>query len=236
MIRSPVGNSVGADCASLICGPTIQSGEGFKGNFPSEFPGEFWWWFFGECSFGDAPELAICLNHFVLIDVCSTEFLVVWLKICTGLKWVSFRETHRWEHFGRADRIALITCLKKLDVRILNNQAFNTEWNVQSRMVYSIRAPLWPQKKQGPDWNFQARMKISIGDHQPYTATTKDFRSKTGFRRGWCTNCQNLREQQNGYHPQDCTGDVHHCFCGGGAWIAGFDFKPRLTVCKLGAL
>ena len=25
------------------------------------------------------------------------------------------------------------------------------------------------------------------------------------------------------HHPQDCTGDVHHGFCGGGAQIVGFD-------------
>ena len=55
---------------------------------------------------------------------------------------------------------------------------------------------------------------VSLRDHQPCTATTKDFGSKKGFRRGWCTNSQNLREQQNVYHPQDCTGDVHHGFCG----------------------
>ena len=64
-----------------------------------------------------------------------------------------------------------------------------------------------------------------IGDHQPYTATTKDFGSKKGFRRGWCTNCHNPREQQNVYHPQDCTGDVHHGFCGGGVRIVGFEFR-----------
>ena len=34
---------------------------------------------------------------------------------------------------------------------------------------------------------------------------------------------ENLREQQNVYHPQDCTGDVHHGFCGGGARIVGFE-------------
>ena len=62
-----------------------------------------------------------------------------------------------------------------------------------------------------------------LWDRQPYTATTKDFGSKKGFQRGWCTNCQNLREQQNVYHPQDCTGDVHHGFCGGGARIMGFE-------------
>ena len=36
-------------------------------------------------------------------------------------------------------------------------------------------------------------------------------------------NCQNLREQQNVYHPQDCTGDVHHGFSGGGARFVGFE-------------
>ena len=38
------------------------------------------------------------------------------LRICTGFKRVSFRETHLWEHFGRTDKTALITCLKKLNV------------------------------------------------------------------------------------------------------------------------
>ena len=41
---------------------------------------------------------------------------MVCLRICTGFKEVSFRETHLWEHFGQADKIALITCLKKLNV------------------------------------------------------------------------------------------------------------------------
>ena len=71
--------------------------------------------------------------------------------------------------------------------------------------------------------NFIAMAFFQVGDHQPYTATTKDFGSKREFQRGWCTDCQNLREQQDVYHPQDCTGDVHHGFCGGGAWIVGFE-------------
>ena len=41
------------------------------------------------------------------------------------------------------------------------NQAFNTEWNFQSRMKFSFRAPLWPQKNRAWDWNFQSRMKTS---------------------------------------------------------------------------
>ena len=38
------------------------------------------------------------------------------LRICTGFKEVCFRETHLREHFGRTDKVALITCLKKLNV------------------------------------------------------------------------------------------------------------------------
>ena len=38
------------------------------------------------------------------------------VRISTGFKEVSFRETHLREHFGRTDQIALITCLKKLNV------------------------------------------------------------------------------------------------------------------------
>ena len=38
------------------------------------------------------------------------------LRVFTGFKGVSFRETHLWEHFGRTDQIALIACLKKLNV------------------------------------------------------------------------------------------------------------------------
>ena len=49
----------------------------------------------------------------------------------------------------------------------------------------------------------------------------KRLRIKKRIQRGWCTNCQNLKEQQNVYHPQDYTGDVHHGFCGGGVRIAG---------------
>ena len=60
--------------------------------------------------------IAICLNHFVLIEVCSGDILVACCRICTGFKGDSFRETHLWEHFGRTDTIALITCLKKLNV------------------------------------------------------------------------------------------------------------------------
>ena len=59
---------------------------------------------------------AICLNNYVLIDVCSVELWSrAWGK-STGFKADSFRETHLWEHFGRTDKIALITCLKNWNV------------------------------------------------------------------------------------------------------------------------
>ena len=53
--------------------------------------------------------------------------------------------------------------LKKfnLERQYWKNQAFNTEWNFQSRMVFSFWAPLWPQKDRARDWNFQSRMKFS---------------------------------------------------------------------------
>ena len=43
---------------------------------------------------------------------------------------------------------------------IEKKQAFNTEWNFQSRMVISFRAPLRLQKNKARDWNLQARMKF----------------------------------------------------------------------------
>ena len=49
------------------------------------------------------------------------------LRICTGFKGVSFRETHLWEHFGRTDKIALITCLKNLNV---SGASLTNEWGV----------------------------------------------------------------------------------------------------------
>ena len=55
-------------------------------------------------------------NNFALIEVCSVEFWVVCLRICTGYIGDFFRETHLWEQFGQTGKIALITCLKKIDV------------------------------------------------------------------------------------------------------------------------
>ena len=44
--------------------------------------------------------------------------------------------------------------LKKINLerRSWKNQAFNTEWNFQSRMKFSFQAPLWPQKNRAWDW------------------------------------------------------------------------------------
>ena len=47
----------------------------------------------GRCA--STIQIAICLNHFVLIAVCSVEFLVECWRICTGFKAVSFRERER---------------------------------------------------------------------------------------------------------------------------------------------
>ena len=63
--------------------------------------------------------------------------------------------------------------------------------------------------------------KIQIGDLQPYTVTTKGLSSCSGIFRG--TNWQNLRQEQNIHHPQDCNSYVHHDFCGGGARIVRFE-------------
>ena len=38
------------------------------------------------------------------------------MRISTGLKGNSFRETRLCEHFGRADKVALTTCLKHFNV------------------------------------------------------------------------------------------------------------------------
>ena len=48
------------------------------------------------------------------------------LRIYAGFTGDSFRETHLWEHFGRTDRIALITCLEQSNV----SGAFPTEWRL----------------------------------------------------------------------------------------------------------
>ena len=82
-----------------------------------------------------------------------------------------------------------------------------------------------------PESWISPKRKGRIGDHQPYTATTNHFGSKKGFQRGWCMNCQNLREQQHVYHHQDYTGDVHHGVCGGGARIVGFEKEQVVFEC-----
>ena len=45
---------------------------------------------------------------------------------------------------------------------ILKKSSFQYGMNFfQSRMVFSFRAPLWPQRNRVWDWNFQSRMKFS---------------------------------------------------------------------------
>ena len=67
---------------------------------------------------------------------------------------------------------------------------------------------------------------LELGDGRlsiSYATPTKGFRSESGIFRGWCTNCHNLREQQDFHHPQDRRGDVQHGFCGCGARIVGLE-------------
>ena len=61
-----------------------------------------------------------------------------------------------------------------------------------------------------------------LGDHQPYTTPQRTSSLKMVFSGGGGTDCQDLREQQNIHHPQDCTGDVQNEFCGGGVRIVEF--------------
>ena len=45
------------------------------------------------------------------------------------------------------------------------------------------------------------------------------------YFQGWCTNCQNLMEQQHVHHPQNYKGGIQHGFRGTGARIEGFDLQ-----------
>ena len=49
------------------------------------------------------------------------------------------------------------------------------------------------------------------------------------YLRGWCTNCQNLREKQNTHHTQDCTGDVYHFRLWGWGWSADCGVRDVIT-------
>ena len=103
--------------------------------------------------------------------------------------------------------------------------------------VYDLFAPD-PWNLLSPIFNtssiFRGLWGFYRGPPTIYCHRQKTSDQNKGFQRGWCTNCQNVREQHNVHHPQDCTGDFHHGFRGGGARIAGFDFntstdsKPKL--------
>ena len=70
--------------------------------------------------------MVICLNHFVLIDVCSVDLLVAWLRMSASFQGYSLREKHLWEHFGQTDKIALITVnVSKTFKRI---RPFSDQW------------------------------------------------------------------------------------------------------------
>ena len=81
-------------------------------------------------------------NHFVLIDVCSVDLRVACVRLSTRFKGVSLRETHLWEHFGWADKIALITCLKNLNVSsafLIRGQKRN--WNRSDSNRCDLKSP-----------------------------------------------------------------------------------------------
>ena len=60
--------------------------------------------------------------------------------------------------------------------------------------------------------------------------------AENGIFGRWCTNCKNLREQQNSHHPQDCNGDVQYGFYGGGARIVGLEFPKDPVILKKSTL
>ena len=60
------------------------------------------------------------------------------LRICAGFKGVSSRETRLWEHFGQTDKIALITCLKFLNVPGASLISAGTEWSRSYRRWISV--------------------------------------------------------------------------------------------------
>ena len=53
----------------------------------------------------------------------------------------------------------------------------------------------------------------------------KGLRIKKGISKGVVYELSEPKIQPNLHHPQDCTGDVLHGFCRGGARIVGFDIE-----------
>ena len=60
--------------------------------------------------------IATCLNHFLLIEVCSVDVLVACLRISTTFIWAFVRETLLWDYFGGTDKIALVTCSQNVNI------------------------------------------------------------------------------------------------------------------------
>ena len=121
------------------------------------------------------------LLGWVLFAVC--------LRICTGFKGVSFRETYLWEHFGRTDQIALIACLKKLNVSAAS--LYKTrERRVRARydaelppIIYIVRCPGRPvilgmEKCQGrkKPWQPQTWQDLTRSSPLDFSLLSPDFR------------------------------------------------------------
>ena len=69
--------------------------------------------------------------------------------------------------------------------------------------------------------------------HTPHPQKASDL--KVVFSRGWCTNCENLKEQQNKHYPRIASAMFSVAFCGGGARIVklAFSTKPRAQFCNV---
>ena len=99
--------------------------------------------------------------------VCSVEFLVVCWRICTGFKGVSLRETHLWEHFGRRDQIALITCLKKSNVSDASLNVNKIVTGLSRDFLGDFACVFFPPQKEWPK-------KKTLGTH-PVPGQSRKF-------------------------------------------------------------
>ena len=113
--------------------------------------------------------------------------LVVCLRICTCFKGVSFRETHLWEHFGRTDKIALITCLKNLNVSGAFLNCGRNDSIKRALLLKPLEASdvctLDGQNRQSPMASFQ-RTRSTLASHSaiPYGTNVKRMNTDRAIR------------------------------------------------------
>ena len=91
-----------------------------------------------------------------------------------------------------------------------------------------------------PLYNRRGPRALEVGTTNHIPSPQRAFDSKEVFSRGWCTNCQNLREQlEKIHHPQDYTGDVRRGFCLGSCADCGVRLPSKYKgrgrkVCERG--